>query len=214
HSSGNDLDPAAAMRLQCGVPPGKGCVSRMLPSSPSVNRALVPLMLLLCGTALAATSGTPLPLRVGKVTVESLDVYSDHEASRGFLYRAADRLHFETRPSVIEKFLLFREGDEYRPERLAETERNLRALHFLKSASVVASEPHDGVVDITVTTQDAWSIAPETQAGSKGGETTYGASITDTNLLGLGKEVSLQWDKTVDRTRLGVDYQDPALNAS
>src|SRR5205823_3843927 len=117
-------------------------------------------------------------------------------------------------PSVIRKFLLFHEGDAYLSERLAETERNLRALHFLKSASVIASEPHDGVVDVTVITQDAWSIAPETQAGNKGGSATYGASITDTNLLGLGKEVSVQWDKTVDRTRLGIDYQDPAINSS
>jgi outer membrane translocation and assembly module TamA len=154
------------------------------------------------------------PLRVGKITINSVDVYSQKEAAKGRFYRAADALHIETRDSVIRKFLLFREGDEYRPERLAETERALRALHFLKSASVTASEPHDGVVDVTVTTQDAWSIAPETQAGNRGGESTYGASITDSNLLGLGKEVSVSWDKTIDRTRLAVDYQDPAINSN
>jgi len=153
------------------------------------------------------------PLRIGKITINSLDVYSPAEASKGRFYRAADALHIETRDSVIRKFLLFHEGDVYHPERLAETERILRAEHFLKSVSVTASEPHDGVVDVTVTTQDAWSIAPETQAGNRGGASTYGASITDSNLLGLGKEVSLSWDKTVDRTRLAVDYQDPALNS-
>ncbi len=152
-------------------------------------------------------------LRIGRITIESIDVYSKSEAAKGRFYRAADALHIETRDSVIRKFLLFREGDEYHPERLAETERILRTLHFLKSASVTASEPHDGVVDILVKTQDAWSIAPETQAGNKGGESTYGASITDSNLLGLGKEVSLSWDKTIDRTRLAIDYQDPALNS-
>ena len=31
------------------------------------------------------------------------------------LYKLADRLHIETRKSVIEKFLLFREGDPYSP---------------------------------------------------------------------------------------------------
>ncbi len=154
-----------------------------------------------------------LPPRIGMITINSVDVYSKSEAAKGRFYRAADALHIETRDSVIRKFLLFHEGDEYRPERLAETERILRALHFLKSASVTASPPHDGIVDVTVTTQDAWSIAPETQAGNKGGESTYGASITDSNLLGLGKEVSLSWDKTIDRTRLALDYQDPALNS-
>src|SRR3569832_798665 len=80
---------------------------------------------------------------VGKITIHSLDVYSPREAAKGRFYRAADALHIETHDNVIRKFLLFREGDVYRPERLAETERTLRALHFLKSASVTASEPHD-----------------------------------------------------------------------
>jgi len=152
-------------------------------------------------------------LHIGKITINSVDVYSPTEARKGRFYRAADALHIETHDSVIRKFLLFREGDVYRPERLAETERTLRTLHFLKSASVTASEPHDGVVDVTVTTQDAWSIAPETQAGNRGGASTFGASLTDSNLLGLGKEVSVSWDKTIDRTRIGLDYQDPALNS-
>src|SRR6478609_7194644 len=116
----------------------------------------------------ATTAVSAAPLRIGKITIDSLDVYAASEAARGGVYRAANALHPETRDSVIHKFLLFKEGDEYKPERLAESERNLRALHFLKSATVVASEPHDGVVDVIVTTQDAWSIAPETQAGNKG----------------------------------------------
>jgi Omp85 superfamily domain len=155
-----------------------------------------------------------LALHVGTITILPLDVYSPAEAARGRFYRIADALHIETKRSVIRKFLLFREGDVYRPERLAETERALRALHFIKSAAVTASEPHDGLVDIAVVTQDAWTIAPETQAGNKGGETTYGVNLTDSNVLGLGKEVTLSWDKTIDRTRLGIDYQDPAINSS
>ncbi|MGZ8812083.1 MAG: hypothetical protein ACXW29_13165, partial [Thermoanaerobaculia bacterium] len=169
--------------------------------------------LFLLAAASAGASATS-PLRIGTITIRSLDIYSNDEAERGRVYRAANALHPETRQSVIRRFLLVREGEEYRPERLAESERNLRALHFLKSASVVASEPHAGVIDVMLTTQDAWSIAPETQAGNKGGESTYGASITDTNVLGRGKEMSISWDKTVDRTRLGFDLQDPAFNSA
>ena len=161
----------------------------------------------------AATSwGQDAPqLRIGKIIIESVDVYSNPEARKGFFYRAADRMHVETRGSIIRKFLLFHEGDVYSPERLQETERNLRAQHYLKSASVTALPPHDGVVDVLVSTQDAWSIAPETQAGSKGGTSTYGASISEGNLLGLGKEVEVSWAKQVDRTRLAFDYNDPML---
>jgi len=167
---------------------------------------------LLAICVLAATVNSQ-PLHVGTITVEPLDVYSSTEQERGYFYRLADRLHIETRRSVIEQFLLFHEGDPYNPERLAETERNLRALGFLKSASVIASAPHDGVVDVRVITQDAWSIAPETKAGSGGGMKTYGASISETNLLGLGKDVELGWNKGVDRRQLALNYNDPAFFA-
>jgi len=161
-----------------------------------------------------AASAQPPPLRVGTVTVRALDVYSSEEAGKGWFYRVADRLHIETRQSVVEKFLLFHAGETYRPELLAQTERNLRGLRFLKSASVVALPPHDGVVDVVVTTQDAWSIAPETQAGNKGGESTFGATLSDSNLVGLGKELELEWDKGVDRSRLGLNYSDPSFFAA
>ncbi|MGH9419795.1 MAG: POTRA domain-containing protein, partial [Thermoanaerobaculia bacterium] len=135
-----------------------------------------PLLVLGLLIAAALNAQTEPPLRIGTITIHPLDVYSKDEARHGRLYQLADRLHIETRESVIRKFLLFREGDVYSPERLAETERNLRAMQFLKSALVVASSPHDGVVDVVVTTQDSWSIAPETQAGSKGGKSTVGAT--------------------------------------
>jgi hypothetical protein len=68
---------------------------------------------------LAAVGQTPL--RVGQITVRSINVFSPEEASRGWLYRAANAVHFETRESLIRKFLLFREGDPYDVTRLEET---------------------------------------------------------------------------------------------
>src|SRR5260370_1618761 len=56
-------------------------------------------------------------------------------SARGWVYRAADALHIETRESVIRKFLLFQEGDPYDPTRLEESERNLRVLPFLDRKS-------------------------------------------------------------------------------
>ncbi|HSP33830.1 MAG TPA: BamA/TamA family outer membrane protein [Thermoanaerobaculia bacterium] len=173
-----------------------------------MKRALIPLLAILAALGSAQSKS---PLRVGRITVETLDVYSHAEAGRGFFYRTADRLHIETHGDVVRKFLLFEEGDVYNPARLQETERNLRAQHYLKSATVTALPPHDGVVDVIVTTQDAWSIAPETKAANNGGAGNYGASITETNLLGSGKEAAVRWTKDVDRTRIGVHYIDPMV---
>ena len=95
--------------------------------------------------ALAAAAppcfGQEAGLRVGTIRIESLDVFSDEEAAQGWVYRAANALHITTRVSVIRNFLLFKEGDPYDPNRLTETERNLRNLPFIKSASVLAHPP-------------------------------------------------------------------------
>jgi outer membrane translocation and assembly module TamA len=149
--------------------------------------------------------------RIGTISIETVDVYSEAEASHGVLYRLADKIHVETRPEVIRGFLLFKEGDPYDPARLAETERNLRALGFLKSASVTAGAPHDGVVDVTVRTQDAWSLEPGSEFGSKGGVGTYGMSFTDNNLAGTGRQASITYNKGTERTRAAIDYRDPAF---
>lgn len=150
-------------------------------------------------------------MRIGTIRVQTLDVFSPAEAVRGSFYHLTDRLHIETRPSLIRSFLLFKEGEPYVPERLEETERNLRALSFLKSAKVTAEQPHDGVVDVTVVTQDSWSLEPASDAGSKGGVNTFGVSITDTNVAGWGRQVGVSYDKGVTRSRAAIDYRDPAF---
>src|SRR5262249_53979166 len=121
------------------------------------------LFLLVCAAGIAE------PLRVGRITIRSLNVFSPEEAASGGFYRLADALHITTRPAVIRQFLLFQEGDPYDPEQLAQTERNLRQLTFIKLASVIASPPHDGVVDVEVTTQDGWTTEVGGSLGSKGG---------------------------------------------
>src|SRR4029077_12192105 len=42
---------------------------------------------------------------------------------------------------------------------------------------------------------------------------TVGATLAETNLLGLGKDLELGWNRGVDRTRIGVNYTDPAFFA-
>lgn len=130
---------------------------------------------------------------------------------RGWLYRAADAVHIETQAAVVRRFLLFREGGPYDPTLLAQTERNLRALSFLKSARVVAGPPHDRVVDVEVVTQDAWTTEFEVHLGRGGGKTSWAAGVTEHNLLGLGKELGFLYDEDVQRTNRLLEYDDPAL---
>ncbi|HVT04244.1 MAG TPA: hypothetical protein VHL58_12825 [Thermoanaerobaculia bacterium] len=151
------------------------------------------------------------PPRIGSITIATGDIYSPEEAKRGFLYRLADNLHSETKPSVVREFLLFKEGDTYDPARLRETERNLRALHFIRSAKISVGEPHDGVVDILVETADSWTFEPGTSVGNSGGVSTYGFELTDGNVGGTGRAASMSYDRGSDRARMAFDLSDPAF---
>jgi len=166
---------------------------------------------LVCAAALGIAVPDATVIRVGKIQIESNDVFSPDEAANGWFYRAADAIHIQTRVSFLRKQLLFEEGDILDIARLAETERNLRALPFIKTASVTASVPHDGISDVLVVTQDAWTTEPGGSLGSKGGRTTYSFEFQETDLAGTGRSLSVSYDKGTERTTRSILFQDPYL---
>jgi hypothetical protein len=149
------------------------------------------------------------PVRIGKIEIKSLDVYSPEETARGWPYRAMASIHATTRESTIRKFLLFREGEVLSPEALAESERNLRAQPFIRSARVEALPPRDGVADVEVVTQDTWTLEPSVLLARRGGVTTFGVSLTERNLLGTGRELEGRYDQEVNRISRSLAYIDP-----
>ncbi len=166
---------------------------------------------MLCGAGGALAEE---PLRIGEIRIHTLDVFAPEEEARGWVYRAANGLHIETQEAVIRRFLLFEEGEAYDPSLLAQTERNLRALPFLRSATVTALAPRDGTVDVDVVTKDAWTTALAVKFGRGGGVVTWAAGVTEQNVLGLGKEVGFLYDDDVERTTRRFQYKDPSLLAS
>ena len=183
----------------------------MSPSGRALASAILGALLFSgCGRGQEAPAAEASP-RIGKITVRALDVFSPEEAERGWVYRTANAVRFSTRPSVIRKFLLFHEGDAYDPHRLEESERNLRTLPFLKSASVTAGPEHDGVVDVLVVTQDAWTTEPGISIGGKGGVTTYGFDLQEKDFLGTGRQVVVSYDKGTERSTTVFEFSDPYL---
>src|SRR5262249_2963834 len=123
---------------------------------------------------LARVSIKPPPAtRIGTITIRTAPLFDPAEGSRGGFYLRANLVAVATPERLLRKFLLFHEGDSFDPARLAESERTLRALGFLKSASITAGDPHDGVVDITVTTQDALTTDINADFSNDGGRSLY-----------------------------------------
>ena len=75
---------------------------------------------------------------IGEVKIRVGDVFDTSvEGESAWLYRTANKLHIETRPSVIRDQLLFKPGEPYRHRLVQETERILRANGYLYDAVVV-----------------------------------------------------------------------------
>ena len=129
-------------------------------------------------------------------------------------YRMANDLHFKSREGVIRRELLFAEGDPVDDEALAQTERNLRALPFLRSAIVETIPVDDDRVRIRITTSDSWSTNPEVRLAKVGNVWVWAAGANETNLFGYGKQLRVLHDSGLDRAATFVSYRDPRLLGS
>ena len=149
---------------------------------------------------------------VGKITVHPDDIFDlSIEGESGWLYRTANRLHMNTRASVIREQLLFETGDRYSDRVVQETERNLRANAYLNDAKIVPVAYDGRNVDLEVRTRDTWTLNPGVNFSRTGGENEYAVQIQEKNLLGRGQSLELEWQSDVDRDALTLSFSDPHL---
>ena len=149
---------------------------------------------------------------VGKITVHPDDIFDlSIEGESGWLYRTANRLHMNTRASVIREQLLFETGDRYSDRVVQETERNLRANAYLNEATIVPVAYDGRNVDLEVRTRDTWTLNPGVNFSRAGGENEYALQIREKNLLGRGQSLELEWQSDVDRDALTLSFSDPHL---
>jgi hypothetical protein len=152
---------------------------------------------------------------IGKIDIDPRNIFEegDPRENKG-LYRLADRLHVRTKPSTIRAQLLFRSGDRYSAQRLAETERNLRKLVFIYDAKVFPVRCADGKVDVMVITRDVWTLDPSISFGRSGGTNSTSYSLQEENFLGWGKDLEIGRQSNVDRTSNIAEYSDPSVLGS
>ncbi|HEX4209546.1 MAG TPA: BamA/TamA family outer membrane protein [Candidatus Binataceae bacterium] len=152
---------------------------------------------------------------IGRIDIDPRNIFDERDARENSgLYRLADRLHKRTRPAAIRVQLLFKSGDRYSAEKLAESERNLRTLSYLYDAHVVPIHFADGRVDVKVITMDVWTLDPSVSFGRAGGANSTSYSLQESNFLGWGKSIEIGRNSNVDRTSNVAKYSDPNLFGS
>jgi outer membrane protein assembly factor BamA len=203
-----------------GVPPARrSCCRKFMRVS---SRTLLATFALLLSAAIHAQDALPsaeeLEVQgavIGSIAVIIKDVFDTSlpEEDNG-VFRLANRLHINTRESVIRRQLLFKTGVPFSQRLLLESERILRGNRYLFDAEIVPVRYVDGVVDIEVRTQDVWTFKPGILFTRSGGSNTSGFDLQESNLFGYGKEVTIRRRSDVDRDSMEYRYSDPHVLGS
>lgn len=149
-------------------------------------------------------------IREIKILVD--DVFEDPGTNR--FYKAANALKINTKESVVRRELLFKEGDTFDSFLIKESERNLRSQKFLRKIEIVPVDAGNNQVDVTVRTQDTWTLIPSISYSSGAGSNDKSIGISESNIGGFGKRAELLIaDESNRRTIEGV-YEDPRVAGS
>jgi hypothetical protein len=114
---------------------------------------------------------------------------------------ALERIHHDTKPAVIGKYLTFNRGDTLNPHDISDSERILRGLSFIEDANilVIPDKSDTNSVDIVVVTKDRFALGvnfiPHTAK-------RISAKFYDRNVLGNGWNFEAEY-------RYNKDFKNP-----
>ncbi len=149
---------------------------------------------------------------VGEIRIRVGEIFDPEKPGENARpYRWVNRLHPATHREVIERQLLLRPGDRFTVRAARESERLLRANHYLAAAEIRPVRYRDGVVDLEVITRDVWTLNAGLSFGRAGGASSGRFQVEDTNFLGTGTELAVEKSADVDRDGYHFRFSDPGL---
>jgi hypothetical protein len=129
--------------------------------------------------------------RIAWIRIVVNDVFAADELAPLWL----NWFHGTTREFVVRRELLFEQGGRYHEPRIEETMRNLRNMGIFALVRIVpiaTSEPD--AVGVLVFTRDLWSLRLETAFNISSQINSLGLRLTELNLFGRNKQVSLDYE--------------------
>jgi outer membrane protein assembly factor BamA len=147
---------------------------------------------------------------IGEIRVTTHNIFDlEDERENNVLYRAANAIHIQTRPSVVKDKLLFKSGDRVAVHVMEETERLLRSYRIFYDVSIVPVAYRGGVVDIEVRTRDTWTLQPGLSFSRSGGSNRTNVGLTETNAFGTGMLLGVNRFSDPDRTGTLYQFSNP-----
>lgn len=128
-----------------------------------------------------------------------------------------DRLHVNTRESVIRRDLFIKEGVVYDPSLIQDSELVLRRLILVRSMAVIVPVKGDNPTEIglLVATRDLLSLRPNFDFAINGPVlTNLMVSVGEHNLLGYNKSIAASYELKQAMHIISARYFDPRLFGS
>ena len=147
-------------------------------------------------------------MKIGKIYIVTLPIFNEYDKRESnSVYKFINDIHFPTMDYVIQRQILFAEGDSLQPRVIKETERVLRENHYLSDAVIIPHQICDSSLDLIVVTRDLWTLMPKLFFSRKGGYNKYGLTLEDENILVTGDTVFLEFIKDRERDTTAVGYR-------
>lgn len=149
--------------------------------------------------------------RVRKIEIVRQNVFplSSHQ-----LASAANRFNTLTTERALAAALLIEVGQDVASAELAEAERSLRRKSYLYDARVLVRQRCADEVDVVVVVRDVWTLVPNLSFARSGGDNKTILGISDGNVLGSGKELSIVYRNDRDRSGYNLRFDDPNIAGS
>lgn len=152
---------------------------------------------------------------IGQITIRRLDIFDPNVPGENLrLFKIANKIHIVTRDEVVRREILFKPGEPWDARKSLESERNLRAIGFFRRVEIKPVPAPGNKLDLEVLTQDSWTTMAQFSVGTEGGDHFLIYGITERNLLGRNKTISLIHWQNGPFIRNNFFYHDPRLWAT
>ena len=133
------------------------------------------------------------PIRA--IAIQPSSLFSiEHAPFPALVQRVGDATSWTTRVATVRREIRFHEGDPCDIGRLAESERILRSLPFIRTAIITTTPAPGDSVDVVVATRDEWSLGGDLRIDTRSSSPLRAARLTETNLFGAGVFAQTRYD--------------------
>ena len=149
---------------------------------------------------------------VRAIELRRQNVFDSAEAT-SWVTRLANKLHAQTRASVVRNELLFRVGAPFDSGLVAESARNLRRMRIFRDVTIDSVTTDSGLV-ARVTTRDGWTTSLDFTVQSSGSQVAWSTDFFESNFLGTNSRVMAGYVHGIDRSAAQFEFTRPRLIAN